>query len=535
MTRRYSTTSVETTLSASVSSTATTITVASSLGLIPTAVGFVNGADTFAIAIDPDTAQEEICWVTSVDNTTKTLTIQRGKADTTGIAHANGATVKHVLTGEDMKYIISQTDDSVKLSTVAAKGDLYAGTANDTVGILTAGANERRLVTDSTQTTGLKYVADTTNYAINAKGDLLAGTAADTLQAVTVGTDGATLVADSTATPGVSWTGAQIAKNYITNGDFCVTERNNSESPTTSAKFPVDRFFTRRSTGSDGLVLCYRTTDTPPDGFSAIIRMLRASTSTTTATLYIGQTIETLTASQLAGKTVTFSFYARRGTNYSATSNALQVRVYTGTGTDETGLGTGYTGTATPISGTATLTTSWQRFSFTATLATTVKQIQATLQYTPVGTASSSDYFDATGFQLEVGSVATPFVRAGGGMFGDELILCRRFFENVAPGTSYGRFGNGYATSSTTAKVMVPYKVTKRANPSSIGWGFVGLLNAANDTVYGQTSFGFDQLTKENVNVNVTASSASFTTGGLVQLVANNSSSAYVYVDAEIG
>ena len=60
MTRRYSTTSVETTLSAAVSSTAITITVNNSANLIPVAVGIVNNSDTFALAIDPDTAQEEI-------------------------------------------------------------------------------------------------------------------------------------------------------------------------------------------------------------------------------------------------------------------------------------------------------------------------------------------------------------------------------------------------------------------------------------------------------------------------------------------
>jgi hypothetical protein len=51
----------------------------------------------------------------------------------------------------------------------------------------------------------LKYVADTTNYAVAAKGDLLVGTAADTLAALTVGTDGHTLVADSTETTGLKW------------------------------------------------------------------------------------------------------------------------------------------------------------------------------------------------------------------------------------------------------------------------------------------------------------------------------------------
>ena len=535
MTRRYSTTSVETTLSASVSSTATTITVTSSLGLIPTAVGFVNGSDTFAIAIDPDTAQEEICWVTSVDNTTKTLTVQRGKADTTGIAHATGATVKHVLTGEDMKYLITQTDDSVKASTVAAKGDLYAGTANDTVGILTAGANERRLVADSTQTTGLKYVADTTNYAIAAKGDLLAGTAADTLQAVTVGANGTTLLADSTATPGVTWSATQIAKNYITNGDISVTERTGTQSPTTSAKFPADRIFTRRSAGSDGLVLCYRQSGSSLEGLPAYIRMLRASTSTTTDTLYVGQTIESIVASQLQGKTVTFSFYARKGSNYSATSSALQVRVYTGVGTDQTGLGTGYTGTATPISDTATLTTSWQRFSFTATLGSTINQIQATVQYTPVGTGTTNDYFDVTGFQLEVGSVATPFVRAGGGLFTTEINLCRRFYEKWTASTNYMRFGNGYAISSTQAKITFYYKVKKRSTISAIGWGFVGLLNTANDTVTSSSGVSLDHNGVESCSVTATSSGASFTTGNMVEYVGNNNSSAYIEWDCEIG
>jgi hypothetical protein len=51
----------------------------------------------------------------------------------------------------------------------------------------------------------LKYVADTTNYAVAAKGDLLVGTAADTLSALSVGTDGYTLVADSAETTGLKW------------------------------------------------------------------------------------------------------------------------------------------------------------------------------------------------------------------------------------------------------------------------------------------------------------------------------------------
>jgi len=88
---------------------------------------------------------------------------------------------------------------------IAAKGDLIAGTGSQTFDNLTAGANETRLVADSSTATGLKYVADTTNYAIAAKGNLLAGTAADTVAALTVGANGTVLTADSTETTGLKW------------------------------------------------------------------------------------------------------------------------------------------------------------------------------------------------------------------------------------------------------------------------------------------------------------------------------------------
>jgi len=91
---------------------------------------------------------------------------------------------------------------------IDAKGDLIPGTGADTFSRLAVGANETRLVADSAEATGLKYVADTTNYAIAAKGDLLAGTAADTLAALSVGTNGQVLTADSAQATGLKWASA---------------------------------------------------------------------------------------------------------------------------------------------------------------------------------------------------------------------------------------------------------------------------------------------------------------------------------------
>ena len=88
---------------------------------------------------------------------------------------------------------------------VDAKGDIIAASAADTVARLAVGTNEHRIVAASGETTGLKYVADTTNYAVAAKGDLLVGTAADTLAPLTVGANGTTLVADSAEATGLKW------------------------------------------------------------------------------------------------------------------------------------------------------------------------------------------------------------------------------------------------------------------------------------------------------------------------------------------
>ena len=120
-----------------------------------------------------------------------------------------GATTNQVLQYNGTKFApATVSGGGIPDTIIDAKGDLIVGTAADTAGRLAVGSTEQRLVVDSAQTTGLKYVSDTTNYAIAAKGDLLVGTAADTLTAVTVGTNGFILTADSTQTAGVKWAAA---------------------------------------------------------------------------------------------------------------------------------------------------------------------------------------------------------------------------------------------------------------------------------------------------------------------------------------
>jgi hypothetical protein len=109
MTRQYSSISVETTLASSINTTATTITVAT--GTATALMGGItlapSNVDIFTVALDVDTVNEEIVFVTGVSG--DTLTISRGQAGTgspgvSGLSHTAGATVKHVLTSSDLIF-----------------------------------------------------------------------------------------------------------------------------------------------------------------------------------------------------------------------------------------------------------------------------------------------------------------------------------------------------------------------------------------------------------------------------------------------
>ena len=103
MTRKFSSISIQTTLDALISNSATTITVATGtgsalLGGVTLAPGNV---DQFTVAIDPDTQSEEIVFITA-NPSADSFTVVRGGAGTSAIQHSAGATVKHVLTSDDL-------------------------------------------------------------------------------------------------------------------------------------------------------------------------------------------------------------------------------------------------------------------------------------------------------------------------------------------------------------------------------------------------------------------------------------------------
>lgn len=204
MARLFSSTSVETTLASGINSSVTSMTVAAGTGSSLTNGVTIGTGNQFTVAIDPDTSNEEIVFITV--QSTDTFTIERGKAGTSQVSHSAGATVRHVLTSDDLNYF----NGAVPAAIVDAKGDLIVATAADTVSRLAVGTNNTRLVADSAQATGLKYVADTQNTVIDAEGDLLVGDAADLVQRLAIGTNNQVLTVDTTVDGKVKWAATQI-------------------------------------------------------------------------------------------------------------------------------------------------------------------------------------------------------------------------------------------------------------------------------------------------------------------------------------
>ena len=318
-------------------------------------------------------------------------------------------------------------------------------------------------------------IPGTSGSPLTAKGDIFAYST--TASRLPVGSDGQTLVANSAATTGLQWQ-TPVQQNPVLNSAFQVWQRGTTFAVSNTSAYTADRWQARvtavcttsysRQTTSD-------TTNLPNIQYN--LRAQRTAAQTATPFMILEQSFESVNSIPFAGKAITFSFYARAGANYSGASNTLGMGVYTGTGTDQN-IGTGFTGQTTIISQNPVLTTTWQRFTYTGTVGVTATQIGISMFYQTVGTAGAADYFDVTGFQLEVGSVATPFHTFSTTIQG-ELGACQRYYQRITA-TTDAPLAAGAATSTTVAAIYLPLPVTMRTTPS---------VSATNVTSYYATNF----------------------------------------------
>jgi hypothetical protein len=365
---------------------------------------------------------------------------------------------------------------------------------------------------------------------LTTKGDLY--TYSTTNARLAVGSNGDTLVADSSASTGLRWTATPSASNPILNSSFDIWQRGTSLSATGStSNYTADRW--QSYNGSSAFTISRQatgdTTNLPNIQYCA--RVQRNSGSTATTYMYFSQGFETANAVPYAGKTVTLSFYARKGANFSDGTSAFRVGLDTGTGTDQNWLA-GYTGVASTFTGNPVLTTTWQRFTYSGTLATTATELAVWFEHRGSGTAGAADYYEVTGIQLDIGSVALPYRRNSATIAG-ELAACQRYFQILGGDNAFEYFCIGSSASTTDASGVIPLKVTMRGTPTLTFTTASNYRVTQGTTANTATVVQGDILTKNTINVQFTVASG-LTAGNANRMIANNTTSATISISSEL-
>jgi hypothetical protein len=379
---------------------------------------------------------------------------------------------------------------------------------------------------------------------VDAKGDLIAATAADTPARLAVGTNGQVLTADSTAATGLAWATPSggsnqffAGKNKIINGDFLINQRGFTTS-TSSGLYPSDRTIMFNAGGTCTTSRQDFTPGTAPVAGYEGRNFLRAAISGQSASTDYYQyrhLIEDVT--NFAGQTVTLSFWAKANSGTpSIAANFVQ------------NFGTGGTPSAATFATTAqktAITTSWVRYSLTfaiasiagKTLGTTANTSSLELRlYLSAGSAFNSEAatlgiqtntFDIWGVQLEAGSVATDFQTATGTIQG-ELAACQRYYYRASAGSqAYARFGIARASSTTNLEFCLVLPSTMRVAPTAVEFSTLTTTNAQN-----VSAAALNSPSQNSASIDLTVGSA--TTNQPYTIMANNSTSAYVAVTAEL-
>jgi hypothetical protein len=252
-----------------------------------------------------------------------------------------------------------------------------------------------------------------------------------------------------------------------------------------------------------------------------------AGTGATTNQLY--QLVEDVRT--LAGQTAVLSFYAKSDATRTAVAPTVNQNFGSG-GSATVGA------TVTAVSGNPTsLTTSWQRFSYTVALASITGKTIGTSSYVEVGIKlpiNTTQVTQVVGAQLELGATATTFSRAGGTIAG-ELVACQRYYYRAGDGTqTYPIVApSGIIVNATSAGGYITMPVRMRILPHTADYSTLFIQDTAFNT-FVVSSISIDTATFGGNTIGINFFSTGMTSGRFIRVLGNNSTSAYLALSAEL-
>jgi hypothetical protein len=354
---------------------------------------------------------------------------------------------------------------------------------------------------------------------------------------------------------------AQGNKNLVQNGSMAVSQRATSSTGLGAASgyFTLDRFIMSINSASAGRYTMSQSDVTDLEGFSNALKIqcTTADTSIAAGEVLIlsqrieGQNIQTLKSNSTSSKAFTISFYAK-----SNESRAISLEARFSNGTNR------------QAATVHTIGTSWARYTMTVAAASSIQidndnsnemQINfflhagsdfssGTIQGSTLGAAdntkraagigsifaSTDNFIEITGLQMEVGEVATPFEHED---IGTTLAKCQRYFETVE-WNGYVVFGNSYTTTQWLLQQII-WKVEKRVAPTltypTIGTSSneIGITDdTANYVTQGSTIRGFITTTGAAAYNNNADGYSGLTDDSICSLYSNGATT--LKVDAEL-
>ena len=342
--------------------------------------------------------------------------------------------------------------------------------------------------------------------------------------AVTISSDG--IEASGIGITASNFNGGQIGgrRNLLINGNFAIAQRGTSS--TTMNEYFVDRW--RTFGGPSGFTISRQDDLTYPDGKYAI-RMHRTNGNSQTNNHGVGQGIETKTSKIIAGKTVTLSFKARRGANFSGSSNQISAGINGGEGTDENPFGMSNTN---GVSALCTLSETAASYQLSFDVPSDKTQLTVLFSYTPSGTAGANDWFEIADCQLEVGE-KTPFEILGEG---EQFELCQRYYQTFQYGAYIGFNFIGRKSGNNNVQGVMTGFPPMRAAASGTYTGAFKLYRVTDGSTHASTSvtLGHPSGYTTNNSVKFTAEcTGSFSTGNMATVFTSGSGATFT-LDAEL-
>ena len=314
------------------------------------------------------------------------------------------------------------------------------------------------------------------NSIVDAKGDIVAASGNDTPARLAVGNNGETLVADSSTATGLRYNPSRAAgRNALINGGFDIWQRSTSAATSTGTYPAADRWWAYTNSGSATFA---RESTIIPSGALYAGKITATASSTQ---VFFAQAIETANVAPFINKTITVS-----GQLAASTTVAHTLLVQYSTTVDESNSGSWTTITASTTSGSLTPTsTTYVSFANTYAIPSNAKSLRVGFEQTSAIANGVVCYYG--NIQLELGSVATTFSRAGGTIQG-ELAACQRYYWRLTPGNTYGTYNCfGIYVAADQWQGIINHPVPMRIAPTTLEYGNLGTYDGTSTVVTATT------------------------------------------------